>query len=162
MGTYTIKYDVTDSSGNAAIQVIRTIHVVDTTAPDLTLIGADPHTIVSGHAYVELGATAYDTGDGGYISASIVIDASAVNTSVTGTYYVTYNISDSHSNAAATGTRTVNVIDATNPNHTYYHNNSPYYYPTTGTETTTTGEAETTTGHEAAGTGETETTTGTQ
>ena len=33
IGTYTVTYDVTDSSGNAAVQVTRTVNVVDTIAP---------------------------------------------------------------------------------------------------------------------------------
>ena len=35
-GTYRIRYDVTDPSGNAAIQVIRIVDVVDTTPPTIT------------------------------------------------------------------------------------------------------------------------------
>ena len=31
LGSYTITYDVSDSAGNAAIQVTRTVNVVDTT-----------------------------------------------------------------------------------------------------------------------------------
>jgi hypothetical protein len=37
-GTYAVKYNLTDSSGNAATEVIRTVNVVDTTAPILTEI----------------------------------------------------------------------------------------------------------------------------
>ena len=53
-------------------------------------------------------------GDGD-LTASIVIDASAVNTAVVGSYIVTYNVTDSHGNAATEVTRTVNVIDTTAP-----------------------------------------------
>jgi hypothetical protein len=73
-----VTYDVTDSSGNDAIQVTRTVDVVDTTIPVITLTGADPQTIEVGSPYVELGATATDNYDGD-ITGSIVIDATAVN-----------------------------------------------------------------------------------
>ncbi|NLD78896.1 MAG: DUF5011 domain-containing protein, partial [Mollicutes bacterium] len=36
LGTYTVKYNVTDSAGNIANEVTRTVHVVDTTKPVIT------------------------------------------------------------------------------------------------------------------------------
>ena len=42
----------------------RTVDVVDTTIPVITLIGANPQTIEAGSPYVELGATATDNYDG--------------------------------------------------------------------------------------------------
>ena len=67
----------------AAVQVTRTVDVVDTTIPVITLTGANPQTIEAGSPYVELGATATDNYDGD-ISGSIVIDATAVDTSTFG------------------------------------------------------------------------------
>ena len=64
VGSYVVTYDVTDSEGNAATQVIRTVNVVDTTAPVITLVGDNPQVIEVGSLYVEQGATAFDTGDG--------------------------------------------------------------------------------------------------
>src|SRR5690606_39340919 len=64
--------------------------------------------------YTELGATANDACFGD-ISGSIVIDASAVNTAVVGTYTVTYNVDDANGNPAAQDTRTINVEDTTIP-----------------------------------------------
>ncbi|MAD97384.1 MAG: hypothetical protein CMB99_08670 [Flavobacteriaceae bacterium] len=86
----------------------------DTTAPTITLTGDNPQTIELGDAYTELGATADDNTDGD-ISNNISIDATAVNTSVVGTYSVTYNVSDAAGNAATEVTRTVNVVDTTAP-----------------------------------------------
>ena len=37
LGTYTVTYDVTDSSGNEAVQVTRTVIVEDTTPPVITV-----------------------------------------------------------------------------------------------------------------------------
>ena len=114
VGSYSVTYDVTDASGNAAIQATRTVDVVDTTAPVITLVGANPQTIEVGTAYVELGATASDNYDGD-ITASIVIDATAVNTAVVGSYSVTYDVTDANGNAATQVTRTVDVVDTTAP-----------------------------------------------
>ena len=94
VGSYSVTYDVTDANGNPAVQVTRTVDVVDTTAPVITLVGANPQTIEVGSPYVELGATALDNYDGD-ITGSIVIDATAVNTAVVGSYSVTYNVTDS-------------------------------------------------------------------
>ncbi|MCP3997084.1 MAG: DUF5011 domain-containing protein, partial [bacterium] len=114
VGTYSVTYNVTDTAGNAAAQVTRTVNVVDTVAPIITLLGANPQIIEVGSAYTELGATALDTGDGD-VSASIVIDASAVDTSVVGSYLVTYDVTDSEGNAAIQLTRTVDIVDTTIP-----------------------------------------------
>ena len=82
---------------------------VDTEAPLITLLGANPVTIDQGEVYTEQGATATDNVDGD-LTNSIIIDASALDTSVPGTYTVTYSVADSAGNTS-TATRTVNVIE---------------------------------------------------
>ncbi|MFA5188713.1 MAG: immunoglobulin-like domain-containing protein [Patescibacteria group bacterium] len=109
LGSYAVTYNVTDSWGNPATQVTRTINVADTTLPIITLTGASPQTIAKGHAYAELGATAADNYDGD-ISTSIIIDATAVNVAVAGTYNVTYDVTDSSGNVAIQVIRKVNVV----------------------------------------------------
>ena len=37
VGVYTVTYNVTDSNSNDAVEVSRTVNVVDTTAPVITL-----------------------------------------------------------------------------------------------------------------------------
>ena len=37
LGVYTVTYNVSDTAGNAAVQVTRTVAVADTTAPVITL-----------------------------------------------------------------------------------------------------------------------------
>ncbi|RNC88234.1 MAG: DUF5011 domain-containing protein [Winogradskyella sp.] len=87
----------------------------DTTAPVITLNGASTINLNVGESYTELGATATDNVDGD-ITANIVIGGDTVNTSLAGTYVVTYNVSDAAGNAAAQVTRTVNVnADTTAP-----------------------------------------------
>jgi hypothetical protein len=114
VGSYTVTYDVTDANGNAAAQVARTVAVVDSAVPVITLVGANPQTIEAGLPYVELGATAADSYDGD-ITASIVRDATAVDAAVVGSYVVTYDVTDSSGNEAVQVTRTVNVVDTTIP-----------------------------------------------
>jgi hypothetical protein len=115
-GTYTVTYNVSDTAGNAATEVIRTVNVnPDTTAPMITLIGDSTVTINIGGTYTELGATAIDDVDGD-ISANIVIGGDLVDTNTAGTYAVTYNVSDTAGNAAAEVIRTVLVeSDTTAP-----------------------------------------------
>lgn len=113
VGSYTVTYDVVDSKGLAADRVTRTVQVVDTTKPVLTLSGQATVTIEAGSTYTDAGATATDNYEGN-ITARIVV-ANTVNAAKPGSYTVTYNVSDSSGNAAAPVTRTVNVSDTTKP-----------------------------------------------
>lgn len=85
----------------------------DTTPPVLTLVGDDPQFIEAGTDYTELGATASDNVDGD-LTNSIVVDASAVDTSMLGDYTVAYEVRDAAGNIG-TATRTVTVQDTTPP-----------------------------------------------
>src|SRR3989454_3414053 len=115
-GTYTVTYNVSDKAGNAATQVTRTVNVVnntplDTTPPVITLLGSNPVTVQVGSTYTDAGATATDNIDG-ILTPSITV-SNSVNTTVAGTYTVTYNVSDKAGNAATQVTRTVNVVNNT-------------------------------------------------
>ena len=113
-GTHIVTYDVTDSSGNPAPQVTRTVNVissgVDTTPPVITLLGVTPINIVLGSTYVDAGATAWDNVDGD-ITSSIIVGGLPVDTSAVGTNIITYDVTDSSGNPATQVTRTVNVYD---------------------------------------------------
>ena len=101
---------VTDDDGAAASDSVRiTVNNVPQPPPVITLTGDNPLILGFSEAYTELGATATDS-RGADISASIVIDASTVDSSVPGEYLVTYDVSDSSGNAAETVTRTVTVM----------------------------------------------------
>ena len=39
VGQYTVTYNVSDANNNAAVEVTRTVNVVDTTIPVITLVG---------------------------------------------------------------------------------------------------------------------------
>jgi hypothetical protein len=106
-GTYTLTYTVTDSAGNAAIVVTRTVAVADTVAPVITLAGSASVNHEQGTSYTDLGATASDT-VGGTMS---VTATGAVDTETAGTYILTYTVTDSAGNTAITVTRTVTVIN---------------------------------------------------
>ena len=110
-GTYIITYNVSDSAGNAATQVTRTVTVnPDTTVPVISLIGASSINLNVGDTYTEQGATATDNYDGD-ITASIVIGGDTVNTNIAGIYVVAYNVSDSSGNVATEVVRTINVSE---------------------------------------------------
>jgi len=107
IGNYSVVYSVTDSLGST-VTATRNVHVVDTTAPVITLNGANTITIIQNSTYTELGATALDNYDG-FLSVNIT---GSVNTNVIGTYTITYRAIDSHGNSATPKTRTVNVVSS--------------------------------------------------
>ena len=106
---YSLYYNVTDTEGNAAIQVSRTITVLAAVPPTITLLGEPTETYYVGDSYVEAGATAVDA-EGVDLTTAIVIDTSNVVMSVEGDYEVTYNVVDSNGTAAIEVVRTVTVI----------------------------------------------------
>ena len=63
-GTYTITYDYTDTSGNEAVQVTRTVNAEDITIPVITLNGDANITHEAGDAYVDEGTYWTDIVDG--------------------------------------------------------------------------------------------------
>jgi hypothetical protein len=99
---------VSDSSGNAAAAVVRTVTVSsDTTKPVIKLNGSSYVRIKVGRPYVDAGATATDNKDGDITSR---IDVSnTVNIFTPGVYKVSYNVKDNNGNAADPVTRTVRV-----------------------------------------------------
>ena len=57
-GTYVVTYDATDSWGNEAVQVTRTVNVVDMMAPTINSISADPDVLwPPNHKMVEVAVT---------------------------------------------------------------------------------------------------------
>ena len=111
VGTYTLYYDVSDSSGNAAIQQVRKVSVNDETAPVITLEGATQMTITVGAAYAEPGYTATDNYDGDVTERVII--TGTVDTAQAGTYHLYYDVTDGAGNAATQQARTVIVATET-------------------------------------------------
>ena len=112
--------------GNHAEPVYRTIYVLepDITPPTIVLTGGATITIEQDinnpNLYEEFGATATDDRDGN-LTANINISGS-VNTSVAGTYQITYTVADLAGNVG-TAIRTVNVNDTIAPTISLLGNN---------------------------------------
>lgn len=114
VGNYLLTYTYTDQAGNTGNTVNRMVHVVsDTTPPVITLYGNNPMTVYRAGVYSEPGAYANDNADG-YFSNSQITKSGSVNVSTVGTYTITYTRSDAAGNIG-TATRTVNVVDDTEP-----------------------------------------------
>jgi len=111
VGTYTLTFDVSDSAGNAAAQVARTVNVTDQTVPVIYLNGLSSITTPQGMAYTDAGATVADNVDVG-LAATV---SGSVNINVVGTYTLTFDVTDGAGNAAGQVTRVVNVTDQTAP-----------------------------------------------
>ena len=96
-GSYTLTYTATDSAGNEAIPLSRTVNVVDTTGPVITLIGERTVYHTPGIIYSDAGATVTDNVDETVtITTSGTVDADA-----TGSYTLTYSATDKAGNASS-------------------------------------------------------------
>jgi alpha-tubulin suppressor-like RCC1 family protein len=110
-GTYDLTYDLNDTSGNAATQVTRTVTVVDTTPPVITLNGDANMTYEAAPEYVDDNATWTDVVDGN----GTVLPTGEVNASKLGKYVLTYDLNDTSGNEATQVTRRVTIVDTTPP-----------------------------------------------
>ncbi|MBA6316658.1 DUF5011 domain-containing protein [Cellulophaga baltica] len=117
LGVVPINFVLTDSN-NQERNVILSFEVVediiDTMAPELTILGDNPFDVFLGDTYQDAGATALDDIDGD-ISSEIVVDDTQVDTTVEGMYEVVYTVSDDDGNTA-TASRMVNVVRDVNGN----------------------------------------------
>jgi PKD repeat protein len=97
-GTYTVTYDVSDLEGNAAVQKVLTVNIIDPSiqysVPVINL-NSDPIVfLIVGETYTDPGVTCIDTVDGD-ISDKVEIIMSDVDTSSPGTYYQLYQVYNS-------------------------------------------------------------------
>jgi hypothetical protein len=118
-GTYIVTYSATDDNGNIGT-ASRTVIVEDTTAPVITLSGANPYTVERASNYVDPGATT-DTGE------TVTVNTSGLDMAVSGNYTVTYSATDVDGNTG-TASRTVIVEDTIAPVITLLADN-PYTLP---------------------------------
>tara|TARA_B100001093_G_scaffold141762_1_gene134266 strand:- start:83 stop:1369 length:1287 start_codon:yes stop_codon:yes gene_type:complete len=108
--TYYVRSFLTNALGEFyGNEVEFTTNILDTTPPVITIIGDNPLEINIGENYTEFGATAIDDIDGD-ITQDIIIDSSNINTTLVGSYVVTYSVADS-SNNLTVEVRVVIVID---------------------------------------------------
>ncbi|MFJ7679691.1 immunoglobulin-like domain-containing protein [Peribacillus sp. NPDC097198] len=109
-GTYKLTYSVTDKAKNK-VTVTRTITVIDIIKPNIS--GVQNTQINFDDEFNPLaGISASDNNDGN-ITSSIQVDGS-VNVNKTGTYSLTYSVTDSSGNVTKVK-RMVTVIDNINP-----------------------------------------------
>jgi len=111
VGSYSVDYEVSDAAGNLAM-ASRTVNVVDTTPPIITLNGVTSTLEAGIDTYTELGATATDAVDGTFPAT---VSGDVVDTSTPGTYNVEYTATDNAGNPATPVTRIVTVVDTTSP-----------------------------------------------
>jgi hypothetical protein len=109
---YTLKYDVTDPSGNSAPSRGRTVEVVDTLAPVITLVGpANPVYECGSGPYPDPGVIVTDQCDG---NASVTTSGT-VDQQTPGRYSLTYVGSDDSGNVTTPLSRQVTVVDTLPP-----------------------------------------------
>jgi len=118
IGSYEVSYTVSDAADNSSVKnrIVNVVAVsdIDTSAPIISLLGDNPQQLTQGETYLELGATALDEMDGN-ITTNIVIDSSALNNQLVGSYQVSYTVSDDAGNTAVKN-RTINVVAVENAN----------------------------------------------
>lgn len=108
LGTYELTYVAVDEKDSAAVG--RSITVVDTTPPEITLEGGSTVSVICGEAFTDPGASARDGCNG-----NVAVEASGrVDTNVQGGYLITYTATDSNGNAK-TVSRTV-IVGSTEDN----------------------------------------------
>ena len=115
VGTYTATYTATEEPNS--VSATRDITVTDTEAPSITVNGANPYRIQQGSCspFVDPGATAFDTCAGSKAVTSSISGpggATSVDTSVAGTYIVTYTATDGTHESTATRTVIVGTFPA--------------------------------------------------
>lgn len=91
--TYTIEYK------NKKKKLERKVAIVDNIIPEIKLLGESKYSIYVGETFNDPGVTAIDNYDGD-ISSNVIVD-NTVNTSVAGTYMITYTITDSSGNTSS-------------------------------------------------------------
>ena len=107
-GAHTLTAVATDNYSNTTTSSGVSV-TVDNLAPVITITGGDA-TLYTGQTYSDLGATALDARQGDLTSSIVAVNP--INTSVAGTYTVTYDVSDDQGNAATQVIRTVTVQTA--------------------------------------------------
>jgi endo-1,4-beta-xylanase len=110
VGTYTVGYDAVDAAGSHAAPVVRTVQVVDTTAPVLTVLGPNPAAVECTAAFTDPGATASDSCAGMVPVATMGV----VDVTTPGNYALGYTATDPSGNSTA-AIRSVTVADTTAP-----------------------------------------------
>jgi PKD repeat protein len=110
MGTYTLTYNVTDPSGNAAQPLSRIVTVADISAPLLTLKGADSMIIDVHTKFTDPGVSVTDN----HTQGLLPLITGTVDTAALGYNTITYSATDSSLNMGSVK-RVVKVADRIKP-----------------------------------------------
>ncbi len=108
LGTYTIKYNA-NVDEKSAVEVTRTLHIIDTTAPLVSFSEFDDFTQEIGISYSHLDIQLSDNSDSRSDIELVVTGEIDVNT--LGEYELSYYAIDSSGNTSETITKTVTVIN---------------------------------------------------
>ena len=114
LGATTITWTATDPATNE-MMATQVVTIVDTTPPDIALLGDNPQTVEFGSIYNDPGATATDAVDDDDELTIRIAAVSTVDTGTVGDYTVTYTVSDKATNVATPVTRMVTVTDTEAP-----------------------------------------------
>lgn len=115
IGTYEVKYYLKGYDKSA----VRTVEVVDTTPPVITLQGPETLRVFEFTQMEDPGVQAYDNNDGD-ISSHVAVD-SQVDMEKQGSYVITYTVTDSSGNTASMERKVEVCEDPTNVKVYYAH-----------------------------------------
>ena len=85
-GSYVLSFNYTDAAGNAAQTVTRTVQVVDSTAPVISLLGDANITHEGGSPYLDANASWTDAVDG----SGTILASGQVNAGTPGVYVLKF------------------------------------------------------------------------
>jgi len=108
-GTYTLTYLAANDRDSVSID--RTVNVVDTTPPEISLQGPNPLTLDCSGVFVDPGAIANDSCQG---SVPVTVSGE-VNASLPNTYTISYSASDSSGNTKTVTRRVIVGTPEENP-----------------------------------------------
>jgi choice-of-anchor A domain-containing protein len=111
--SYMLTYNVSNPAGQSATPVTRTVTVIDTQPPTLTLNGPAAVSLECAQPYSDPGVTASDACEGDM--SSRISRNGSVNGNVPGSYTLTYAVSDPAGNSTPSVARTVTVSDTLPP-----------------------------------------------
>lgn len=112
LGTYSITWNCNDAAGNAAVEVVQTVNVVDTQIPVINRNAPAVIYLDIGTPYIIPNYNATDQNGSINLTSNVVISGDTVNENVPGTYVVRFNVSDASNNSAAEVTQTIIVQEA--------------------------------------------------
>ena len=105
-GIYQVIFSVEDSDANTVSSILNII-LTDDIPPTILLTSSSTINLTAGDTFTDPGATASDNVDGDI--TPLITTSGSVDTSIAGTYEITYNVTDAAGNSATPTTREVIV-----------------------------------------------------